>query len=76
MASDAERKIDNNQHARDAWRALKLADYRNHVDDLETSIVDLLCDLRHLIDRAKLDPLAIAEMASNHYQAELTGVEF
>ncbi len=39
-------------------------------DDLPTSIQDLVCDLGHLCDEAKLDFVAILTRAIRHWQVE------
>ena len=43
---------------------------------LETCIVDLLCDVRHLCDVSGLDFGDIAESSANHHHGERTGDDF
>ena len=67
-------QADNNIRA--AWGALALDAYTNIVgrDDLDTSVADLLANLRHLCDALGVDFDIANHRAERYYDDEIHGV--
>ena len=62
-------EITNEQRAQWARGALESFDGYDP-EDLESSITDLVCDLRHLADRREINWAALIDRVTRHYEAE------
>ena len=49
-----------------------LSYYKEHEnDDTKTSVIDLMTDILHLLDKHEIDHRAVVETAMGHYEAEV-----